>query len=121
MCAQSLLSGDKGIQALIAMTIQAWQTPTPAFDRAVCQAITVFCVFLLLGLFPTATNALNEKTATQTDIMGRVKNVEVRDSGNSLVRKTSYSYSPDHNSVTTTSGTGADAIASRVPRVMLIT
>jgi len=64
------------------------------------------------GETASVTNALNEKTVTQTDIMGRIKSVEIRDSGDSLVHKTAYAYAPDNNSVTTTVGTGNDAVTS---------
>lgn len=64
------------------------------------------------GETTSVTNALGEKTVTQTDIMGRTKNIEVRDSGDTLVHKTAHAYSPDNNSVTTTIGTGDDAVSS---------
>ncbi|MEX1118860.1 MAG: DUF6531 domain-containing protein, partial [Terrimicrobiaceae bacterium] len=60
----------------------------------------------------TVTNVLNETVVTKTDIMGRTKSVEVRDSGDELVNKIAYAYSADNNSVTTTIGTGEDAISS---------
>lgn len=38
----------------------------------------------------------------------------MRDSGDTLVHKTAYAYSPDNNSVTTTVGTGDDAVTTKV-------
>jgi len=62
----------------------------------------------------TTTNALGEKILASTDIMGRTTRVEIRDSSGTLVDLTTYTYSPDHNSVTITRGSGAAAVTRTV-------
>ncbi len=65
------------------------------------------------GKTTTIANGLGEKTITETDILGRTVSVVIRDAADSLVRQTRYEYSPDHNKVTKTEGTGSDAVATR--------
>jgi len=55
----------------------------------------------------TNVNALGEMTVSQFDALGRVTQSEIFSASGSLVRQTSMNYSPDFNSVTVTSGSGA--------------
>ena len=57
------------------------------------------------GKVLTVSDNLGDKTITTSDIVGRPLSVEVRDYYNSRVRFTTNSYSLDHNSITTTTGT----------------
>jgi RHS repeat-associated protein len=59
----------------------------------------------------TVQNALGEQTVTTSDAIDRPVLVQVLDSSGHAIRTTSYAYSPDHNSVTVTEGTGAGAIS----------
>ena len=76
------------------------------------QTITNF--FDASGLVVTNVNALREKTITYSDVLGRVTKTEVRDATNTLIRQTTSSYAANHQSTTTTVGTGATAITSTV-------
>ena len=58
----------------------------------------------------TTRNALGETTVTTSDAIGRPLTVDVQDSAGASVRRSSYSYSSDHQSVTLTSGTGVGAV-----------
>ncbi len=59
----------------------------------------------------TSTNALGEKTVTISDALGRPAQVAFYGPTDATpLRVTSTSYSPDHQSVTVTSGTGPNAI-----------
>lgn len=60
----------------------------------------------------TNENALGEKVITCFDPVSRPTLVQYLNSNGTLIRQTAYSYSSDHNSVTTTNGSGATAIAS---------
>jgi len=76
----------------------AQQTVTHSYDAA--------------GLSRTDVNALGEKTITTFDATGRTLDVSIYGGSGSLVRSTSYQYSPDHQSVTVTEG---DPSGSFVP------
>ena len=60
----------------------------------------------------TNINALGEKTVTLKDALGRVTSYHIYSSSGALVREKYMTYSPDHNSVTTTDGSGASAIVN---------
>jgi len=64
------------------------------------------------GKVTTVTNGRNDHTITTTDILGRLRLVEVTPEVGAAVRTTAYGYSADHHSVTVTTGTGASAITS---------
>ena len=65
------------------------------------------------GQVLTVSNALGERTITTSDPLGRPVQVAYYNSNNATpVRVTSTAYSPDHNSVTVTNGTGAAAIVT---------
>ena len=62
------------------------------------------------GQMLTVSNALGEKAVTISDVLGRPTQVAVYATNGSTVRVTSAYYSPDHQSLTVTNGTGANAI-----------
>lgn len=64
------------------------------------------------GLVLTNVNGLGEKAITYFDALGRSTRSEIRKADNTLVREASASYSADHHSVTTTTGSGTGAIVS---------
>jgi len=64
------------------------------------------------GITLTAINSLNEQTVTTYDAIGRVEQIDVKNSSGTTIRTTSYAYSPDHHSVTQTEGTGGSAITT---------
>jgi RHS repeat-associated protein len=66
------------------------------------------------GLATTNVNALGESTITYVDVLGRVTDKEIHDSGNNLVRITTTGYSADHQSQTVTQGNGANAIVKTI-------
>ena len=76
----------------------AQQTSTWTYDAA--------------GLVTTVTNGLGEKTITYTDALGRPTLITVLNADTSTASTTSYSYSPDHQSVVETQGTGANAVTT---------
>ena len=60
----------------------------------------------------TSINALGEQTVTYRDALGRVTGTQIFNPTGTLVRQSNTAYSPDHNSVTITNGSGASAVAS---------
>jgi RHS repeat-associated protein len=62
------------------------------------------------GRSVTSINALGEKTVTTFDAIGRQTSRKVYNSDDTLARESYIAYSLDHNSVTTTNGSGAGAI-----------
>jgi RHS repeat-associated protein len=67
-----------------------------------------------VGRAVTNINALGEMTVTKSDAIGRPVSTQIYSASGALVRESYASYSPDHNSVTTTSGSGASAIINTV-------
>ncbi len=63
------------------------------------------------GRTVTNINALGEKTITTMDAIGRSTSTLTYNSSGTLAREKYYSYSPDHNSVTVTDGSGANAVS----------
>ncbi|MEK7782024.1 MAG: SBBP repeat-containing protein [Verrucomicrobiota bacterium] len=74
------------------------------------QTVTNF--YDAAGVWLTNVNTLGEKSITRFDGLGRPIRVEIRDKNQVLIRETSIGYSADHQSVTVTNGSGADAIVS---------
>lgn len=64
------------------------------------------------GIVTTNVNALGDKTIAFADALGRPVKSEIRDMNNALVRVTTTAYSADHQSITITNGSGADAVVS---------
>jgi len=64
------------------------------------------------GRVVTNVNALGESTITKSDAIGRVVSTKIYNASSALVREAYTAYSPDHNSVTTTNGSGASAIVN---------
>jgi RHS repeat-associated protein len=64
------------------------------------------------GQVLTVFNALDEKTVTTTDPIGRPIRIETFSASGTSVRVTTTGYSADHNSVTVTNGTGTNAIVT---------
>ncbi len=65
----------------------------------------------LAGRAVTNVNALGEKTVTKLDAIGRTSSAKIYGATGGLVREKYFAYSADHNSVTTTDGSGATAIS----------
>ncbi len=72
---------------------------------------SVTCSFDAAGLAATNVNALGETSVTTMDVLGRTTSALVYGSSNALVREKHFSYSGDHNSVTVTDGSGANAVS----------
>jgi len=66
----------------------------------------------IAGRAITNVNVLGEKTVSLSDAIGRPTSVLVFNSSGTLARETYISYSADHNSMTTTNGSGANAIVN---------
>lgn len=66
------------------------------------------------GTYTTNVNALGEYAVTVRDALGRVVTNDLYTAAGALLRRSTAAYSVDHNSVTTTSGTGTNVIVSRV-------
>jgi RHS repeat-associated protein len=73
---------------------------------------TITNIYDAAGRVFTNINALGEKTVTFADAIGRPTLKEIFSASGTLVRQTSMTYSADHNSVTTTNGSGAAAIVN---------
>ena len=76
------------------------------------QVVTNF--FDAAGRSVSTLNALGEKTVTTMDAIQRPTSTLIYNASGSLAHETYTSYSPDHNSVTTTSGSGGTAIVSTI-------
>ncbi len=63
------------------------------------------------GLVDSSVNALGETNLTTLDVLGRTTSTLVYGSSGSLVREKYSAYSGDHNRVTVTDGSGANAIS----------
>lgn len=64
------------------------------------------------GKATTNVNALGEKTITFFDALARPIRMEVRNSGNVVVRESTTAYRADHHGMTVTNGSGTAAIVS---------
>jgi YD repeat-containing protein len=74
------------------------------------QAITNY--YDAAGRAMTNINALGEKTVFKSDAIGRPVSKQIYSASGALVHETYMGYSADHNSITTTNGSGASAIVS---------
>ena len=74
------------------------------------QAVTNY--FDAAGRVVTNVNALGETTITTMDALGRMTSTLIYGASGLLVREKYFAYSADHNSVTTTNGSGATAIVN---------
>lgn len=74
------------------------------------QAVTNF--YDAAGRAFTNVNALGEMTVAFADAIGRPTQKKIFSATGTLVRQTSITYSTDHNSVTTTNGSGASAVVN---------
>lgn len=74
------------------------------------QSVTNF--YDAAGRAVTNVNALGEETITTMDAIGRPTSTLIYNTSGTLARETYTSYSADHNSVTTTSGSGASAFVN---------
>ncbi|MCS7063097.1 MAG: DUF6531 domain-containing protein, partial [Methylacidiphilales bacterium] len=107
----------------VGLEADKWQTTYDDLDRPKVRtgpAATVFSAQQKItttydncGKITTVTNALNEKTITTRDILGRIESIEIKNASNALVRKTAYEYSPDHHAVTELEGTGPNQIKTK--------
>jgi RHS repeat-associated protein len=73
------------------------------------QAVTNF--YDAAGVAVTNINVLGEKTITSLDALGRTTSIQIYSASGSLVRERYFAYSADHNSVTITDGSGANAVS----------
>jgi RHS repeat-associated protein len=85
--------------------------PLGGFVTNVLQQSTSYS-YGIAGRILTTVNALGETNVARSDALGRVTNNAVYSTSGSLLRQTGTSYSPDHQSVTVTAGTGTNAIVS---------
>ena len=98
------------------VTVTAYQTgnppsgPTYYATNILQQVVTNF--YDAAGRAVTNFNALGEETITTMDAIGRTTSTLIFNASGTLVHETYMSYSADHNSVTTTSGSGAPAIVN---------
>jgi RHS repeat-associated protein len=76
------------------------------------QVVTNY--FDAAGQVLTSANALGEKSTTSFDALGRVTQAQLLSASGTLIRQSNLAYSPDYNSVTITSGSGAGAIVNTV-------
>jgi len=84
--------------------------PLTNFVTNVFQKLTTY-LYDNSGKVLTVSNALGETTVTTSDAIGRPIQVAIYNSNSvTPVRFTGTFYSPDHNSVTVTNGTGTNAI-----------
>ena len=74
------------------------------------QVVTNF--FDVAGRSLTNVDALGEMTVTKMDAIGRPTSKQIYNAVNTLVHETYFSYSADHNSITSTNGSGASAIVN---------
>jgi RHS repeat-associated protein len=63
------------------------------------------------GLARSSVNALGETNAATMDVLGRPTSALVYGASGALVREKYFAYSGDHNSITVTDGSGANAIS----------
>jgi RHS repeat-associated protein len=73
------------------------------------QSITSY--FDAAGRAVTNINSLGEVTITTMDALGRTTSTLINSASGALVREKYFAYSADHNSVTVTDGSGANAIS----------
>ena len=83
----------------------------PTYVTNVLQQVGTY-FYDAAGRLMTNINALGESTITTKDALGRVTSNRIYSSSGALVREKYMTYSPDHNSVTTTDGSGASAIVN---------
>jgi RHS repeat-associated protein len=74
------------------------------------QVVTTF--YDAAGRVLTNANAIGETTVTKMDAIGRTTSSQIYSASSTLVNETYLGYSADHNSVTTTNGSGASAIVN---------
>ncbi len=94
------------------VTVEAQENPftmvTTYVTNVLQQISTNF--YDAAGRSVTNINALGEMTVTTFDAIQRATSAKIYNSDGTLAHETYMSYSPDHNSVTTTIGSGASAI-----------
>ncbi len=89
----------------------------PTSTLSAAQQLQTFA-YDAAGKVTSVTNGRGESTVSTKDILGRTTSVEVfaapvpPATAGARVRVTSYTYAPDHNSVTVTEGSGPGAIVS---------
>jgi RHS repeat-associated protein len=96
------------------VTIQA-VGPAPGSTNYVTNVVQQIKAYIYdsSGQVLTTTNALGEKTVTTSDALGRATQVAIYPSNSvTAVRVASTAYSPDHQSVTVTNGSGTNAIVT---------
>jgi RHS repeat-associated protein len=76
------------------------------------QTVTSF--YDVAGRAVTNLNALGEKSITLSDAIGRPVSAQTYSAASTLVHEAYFTYSTDHNSVTTTEGSGASEIVKTV-------
>ena len=74
------------------------------------QVVTNF--YNAAGRVVTNANSLGETTVSKSDAIGRPVSRQIYSASGALVHETYQGYSADHNSVTTTNGSGANAIVN---------
>jgi RHS repeat-associated protein len=82
----------------------------PAQGNTAQQTAAIF--YDAVGRAMTNVNALGEKTVSKFDAIGRPVSTQIYSASSALVHETYFAYSPDHNSVTVTSGSGSSAIVN---------
>lgn len=86
-------------------------TGPPTQGSTLQQTATNF--YDMAGRVITNVNAVGEITVNKSDAIGRPTSTQTYSAAGALVHETYMAYSPDHNGVTVTNGSGATAIVSR--------
>ena len=84
--------------------------PTAATASTETDQQWTFHIYDAAGIKHTASNSLGERSETIFDAEQRPVSLKTWNSDGSVASTTGYSYSPDHHSVTTTVGSGTNAI-----------
>lgn len=75
---------------------------------------TVTCIYDAAGVVSTVLDGLGNKTQTTSDAEGRPVLIKVKNGDGTVVNRTSWYYTPDHQLATTYAGTGTNSVITKV-------
>jgi RHS repeat-associated protein len=104
------VSAGPAIQSVIQNGGMSPTGPYTYTTNVLQQSITNF--YDAAGRVLTNVNTLGETTVSKSDAIGRPVSKQIYSASGALVHETYLGYSADHNSVTTTNGSGAGAIVN---------